>query len=124
MFLPLRSLALSQRGGALILAAAAFAIGLSTGAVLAPAVATNNALISRATVEAAPNKPLRSGYSADVTRVLDGYTFEARVRIWPGQDVTTRVRLRGIDAPEMKSRCDDERVKALAGAGFSGPYFE
>ena len=29
-------------------------------------------------------------------------------------DVTTRVRLRGIDAPELHARCDDERVKALA----------
>jgi len=27
---------------------------------------------------------------------------------------TTRVRLRGIDAPEMHARCDDERVKAEA----------
>lgn len=29
-------------------------------------------------------------------------------------EVTTRVRLRGIDAPEMHARCDDERVKAVA----------
>jgi micrococcal nuclease len=47
-------------------------------------------------------------------RVIDGDTFEARVRIWPGMDVTTRVRLRGIDAPEPHPRYEDERVKALA----------
>ena len=47
-------------------------------------------------------------------RVIDGDTFEARVRVWPGMDITTRVRLRGIDAPELRARCDDERVKALA----------
>jgi micrococcal nuclease len=47
-------------------------------------------------------------------RVLDGDTFEARVRIWPGMEVTTRVRLRGIDAPEMHARCDGERAKAVA----------
>jgi endonuclease YncB( thermonuclease family) len=29
-------------------------------------------------------------------------------------EVTTRVRLRGIDAPELHARCDDERAKALA----------
>jgi micrococcal nuclease len=118
MFLPLRSLALPQRGGALILAAAAFAVGLSTGAVLAPNVAANNAAIPRTTVEAAPNKPLRNGYSADVTRVLDGDTFEARVKIWLGQEVTTRIRLRGIDAPEMKARCDIEHTKALAAKDY------
>jgi endonuclease YncB( thermonuclease family) len=28
--------------------------------------------------------------------------------------VTTRVRLRGIDAPEMHARCADERDKAVA----------
>ena len=48
-------------------------------------------------------------YPAEVTRVIDGDTFEARVRIWPGHDVTTRVRLRSIDAPEMQARCRDER---------------
>lgn len=29
-------------------------------------------------------------------------------------DITTRLRPRGIDAPELHARCDDERVKALA----------
>lgn len=46
--------------------------------------------------------------------MLDGDTFEAKVRIWPGMEITTRVRLREIDAPEMHARCADERVKALA----------
>jgi endonuclease YncB( thermonuclease family) len=57
---------------------------------------------------------LRGGHAAEVVRVIDGDTFEARVRIWPGMEITTRVRLRGIDAPEMHARCEDERVKALA----------
>jgi endonuclease YncB( thermonuclease family) len=42
---------------------------------------------------------------ADVIRILDGDTFEARARVWPGLDITTKVRLRGIDAPEMRARC-------------------
>jgi endonuclease YncB( thermonuclease family) len=46
--------------------------------------------------------------------VLDGDTFEARVRVWPGMDITTKVRLRGIDAPEMRARCAEERIKAEA----------
>ena len=45
---------------------------------------------------------------AEALRVLDGDTFEARVRVWPGFDVTTRVRLRGIDAPEMRARCRED----------------
>ena len=46
--------------------------------------------------------------------IEDGDTFEARVRIWPGMDVTTKVRLRTVDAPETQYRCDEERVKAQA----------
>jgi endonuclease YncB( thermonuclease family) len=55
---------------------------------------------------------LRGQHPAEVTRVVDGDTFEARVHVWPGIDITTRVRLRGIDAPEFKARCMEERVKA------------
>ena len=36
------------------------------------------------------------------------------MRIWPGMDVTSRIRLRGIDAAEMHARCEDERIKAIA----------
>jgi endonuclease YncB( thermonuclease family) len=53
-------------------------------------------------------------YPVEVLRVIDGDTFEARVHVWPGFDLTTRVRLRGIDAPELKARCEDERVRAEA----------
>jgi endonuclease YncB( thermonuclease family) len=53
-------------------------------------------------------------HPAEVLRVLDGDTFEARVHLWPGLDVTTRVRLRGIDAPELKARCIEERDLAVA----------
>jgi endonuclease YncB( thermonuclease family) len=49
-----------------------------------------------------------------VLRVLDGDTFEARVHVWPGLDITTKVRLRGIDAPELKAKCSEERPKAEA----------
>jgi endonuclease YncB( thermonuclease family) len=44
----------------------------------------------------------------EVLRTLDGDTFEARVHLWPGLEMTTRVRLRGIDAPELKARCAGE----------------
>ncbi|MGI8525688.1 MAG: thermonuclease family protein [Pseudolabrys sp.] len=115
MFLPLNTFILPQRSGALILAAAAFAVGLSTGAWLALQGIGRSVETPLPPVHAAsPPVILRAGHPAEVLRVLDGDTFEARVRIWPGQDVTTRVRLRGIDAPEMKARCEDERVRAVA----------
>jgi endonuclease YncB( thermonuclease family) len=56
----------------------------------------------------------RGLYWAEVLNVLDGDTFEALVHVWPGIDVTTKVRLRGIDAPELKARCSEERAKAEA----------
>lgn len=53
-------------------------------------------------------------YSAEILRVIDGDTVEARVRIWLGQDVTVHIRLRGIDAPEMHGHCPGEREAAAA----------
>ena len=41
-------------------------------------------------------------------RTIDGDTFDARVHLSPGLDLTTRVRLRGIDAPELKAACPEE----------------
>jgi endonuclease YncB( thermonuclease family) len=46
--------------------------------------------------------------------VIDGDTFEARVRVWPGIEITTKVRLRSIDAPEFRARCEAERAQAHA----------
>jgi endonuclease YncB( thermonuclease family) len=57
---------------------------------------------------------LTLSHPAQLVRVLDGDTFEARVHVWPGIDITTKVRLRGIDAPELRARCPDERRKAEA----------
>jgi endonuclease YncB( thermonuclease family) len=51
-----------------------------------------------------------------VLRVIDGDTFEARVRVWPGIEITTKVRLRSIDAPEFRARCEAERAQAQAAA--------
>jgi micrococcal nuclease len=53
----------------------------------------------------------------DVIRTVDGDTFEARVHLASGQDVTTRVRLRGIDAPELKANCPQESQMAEAATG-------
>jgi endonuclease YncB( thermonuclease family) len=96
--------------------ATAFSAGLLAGAVLAavlngspaPAASTSN-------VAAGERPPIpQPSYPASVIRVIDGDTFEARVHVWPGLELITKVRLRDIDAPEHRGRCEGERAKAQA----------
>jgi endonuclease YncB( thermonuclease family) len=94
--------------------AAGFAAGLVAGSPIAPVNASRgvNDLPVPMSQKAAPAG--RGYHPADVLRVIDGDTFEARVQVWPGIAITSRVRLRGIDAPEMRARCADEQAKAVA----------
>jgi endonuclease YncB( thermonuclease family) len=55
---------------------------------------------------------------AVVTAVVDGDTLEVRARIWLGQELATRVRLAGIDAPETRSDCPRERALAARAWAF------
>ncbi len=97
---------------------ATFALGLAVGAMIDLVTASRGGQ----SAEAFPAHAETSGtaaasravYPAEVLRVLDGDTFEARVRIWPGLETITKIRLRGIDAPELKAHCEEERSKALA----------
>ncbi|WP_048644819.1 thermonuclease family protein [Nitratireductor soli] len=50
---------------------------------------------------------------ARVLKVIDGDTFLAEALVWPGQIITINVRVRGVDAPEMRSRCRAEKIAAL-----------
>jgi endonuclease YncB( thermonuclease family) len=60
-------------------------------------------------------------HPVDVVRTIDGDTFEARVHLWPGLEMTTRVRLRGIDAPELKAACPQElQMAEAAGSALRG----
>src|SRR5215207_3936330 len=96
----------------------AFVLGVMTGAALPPLAATPAVPLAAADTQGPASKSvatvIKGAYAGDLLRVIDGDTFEARVHLWPGLDVTTRVRLRGIDAPEMKARCVEERNKAEA----------
>ncbi|HET9903615.1 MAG TPA: thermonuclease family protein [Xanthobacteraceae bacterium] len=53
-----------------------------------------------------------ASYPAEVVAVTDGDTFAARVHVWPGIEVSTKVRLRGIDTPELRARCEREKILA------------
>jgi len=102
------------------LAAAGFALGIFAATVVRPVSLPRAASVSsmppvspRASFgsSASVNLP---GYPAEVIRMLDGDTFEARMWVWPGMNVTAKVRLRGIDAPELRARCNEERIAAVA----------
>jgi micrococcal nuclease len=49
---------------------------------------------------------------AEVLRVVDGDTLTVRAKIWIGQELTTNVRLSGVNAPELSGTCDAERALA------------
>lgn len=55
-------------------------------------------------------------FPATLLRVIDGDTIVAEVRLG-GETLTTRVRLRGIDAAELSATCAEERDLALAARG-------
>jgi len=109
MFLAPRLLS-GQSPATAVLLGFVFVAGMAAGAALKgtlrPAVA---AAVEPPVREKSPDPRVTlGGHAAEVLRVNDGDTFEARVHIWPGMQVTTRVRLRGIDAPEFSARCAEE----------------
>lgn len=73
----------------------------SIGAVLVLSCQTSHA-----------EKLLAGPVEARVLRVIDGDTFLAEALVWPGHSVRVNVRIRGIDAPEMRSKCEKERKAA------------
>lgn len=65
---------------------------------------------------------------ADVVRVIDGDTIEISAQVWLGLRLTSHVRIRGIDTPELRGECASEKAMAaqardrltrLAGASIS-----
>ncbi len=136
---PLAALTNPRRGNVLLAAGAVFALGLAAGSMLRPALAPQSvtqhgassveAALAAANdsvtppADAAPaadEAPLAHRldpsivYPIEVLRIIDGDTFEARVRVWPGLDVDTKIRLRGIDAAELHARCAGELAQAQA----------
>lgn len=88
--------------------AAALTILLATAAMIA----------EPATPAAAPADAVTGPVSAEVKAVIDGDTIAVRARIWIGQNVDTRVRLAGVDTPELRGACAAERDLAIAARDF------
>ena len=75
------------------------------------------------TMPAKGAEPLPGPVPAEVVRVIDGDTIAVRARIWPGQFVETRVRLRGVDTPETRRPgCEAERAAGEAATGFTSDW--
>jgi len=116
------ALSMKGRGGAFAGAIAIFALGFAAGATVKPASpggAPGDAALAATDREESTSAPSDAAsrvgaYPAEVIRVIDGDTFQARVRAWPGLDVDTKVRLRNVDAPELHARCADELARAQA----------
>ncbi len=96
---------------------AMFLLGMAVGTLIGPSMFRRKAAAGspqrhrrrpatcRQIIRRSSGRIIRS----QVVRVVDGDTFDARVSVWPGIEISTRVRLRGIDAPEMRARCKESR---------------
>jgi micrococcal nuclease len=59
---------------------------------------------------------------AKIVSVYDGDTITVRAHIWLGQAVETKVRLDGIDTPEINGKCDAEKTLALQARDYEAMY--
>ena len=66
------------------------------------------ALSSTAAARAESRGAIAGPVRAHLVRVVDGDTIEVLARIWPDHYVETKVRVAGIDAPELRGRCPEE----------------
>jgi endonuclease YncB( thermonuclease family) len=67
---------------------------------------------------AAGGDALPGPVAAQVVSVLDGDTLLVRARLWLDQHLEVRVRLGGIDTPELRGRCPRERRLAREARAF------
>lgn len=68
------------------------------------------AVVSGAVPAAAGTRATLPGpIPAEVVEVVDGDTLAVRAIVWLGQAVDIHVRLAGVDTPERRARCGQER---------------
>jgi len=122
---------MAQSRSSLALFSVIFVLGLAAGTLLpvrpwAPRLVAGDQIPQAPAARSAGTVWKRAGnaevrHPVEVVRTIDGDTFEARVHLWPGLEMTTRVRLRGIDAPELKASCPQElQMAEAAGSALRG----
>lgn len=57
--------------------------------------------------------PVNGPVEAELISVVDGDTLLVEAKPWPQHRVTVLVRIRGIDAPELKAKCETARRAAV-----------
>jgi micrococcal nuclease len=57
--------------------------------------------------------PIAGPVEAELISVIDGDTLLVQAMPWPQHSVTVLVRIRGIDAPELKAKCAAAREAAV-----------
>lgn len=62
--------------------------------------------------------------AAGVVEVIDGDTLVVRAYIWLDHEVETRVRFDGVDAPELKGECGEEKRLARLSRDFVVSWVE
>lgn len=109
----------SSAASLLPLTLACFALGVAAGGFALktePPPAEARSTHKGEAVPAASVAPAALGlpgaYRARILRVIDGDTVEARVQAWIGHEIVTRLRLAGVDAPELNGACPSERALA------------
>ncbi len=64
----------------------------------------------------------KSHFSSDkvkLIRVIDGDSFKAKITIWHQNEITTIIRLSGIDTPELRGKCAAEIELAQKAKAFT-----
>ena len=75
-------------------------------------------------LQAPAAQTLPGPFSFEVLQVIDGDTFRARVPIWLDQTVTVKIRLSGVDTPEMKGKCPAETARAKLARDFAVTWLQ
>lgn len=68
--------------------------------------------IASVPLTAAGREQIAGPVAAEIIRVIDGDTLLVEAVPWPQQRIEVYVRVRGIDAPEIKSKCPAIRQRA------------
>jgi micrococcal nuclease len=90
---------------------------LASGLLLATGASEDAADFTSAPLRLA-EEAVAGPVSAIVERIVDGDTIEVRAHIWLGQSLNIRVRIDGVDTPELRSACEAERAMAIAARAF------
>ncbi|HYM17442.1 MAG TPA: thermonuclease family protein [Micropepsaceae bacterium] len=85
----------------------AWSLPAFAGVSLLMAAAAQNS--TRPALERLIASGLEGPVAAKVERVIDGDTIQVNAAIWIGQSLSIRIRIDGIDAPELEARCTEER---------------